>query len=104
MEEKPEILASPEVQTETPKQEKSKTMPIVVGLVVVLVIFAGAVYLLSSNIDTGKNNNSAVTATKTDQTINSTSDLEKVSKELDSEDLSTYEAELDQNVQDAAAF
>lgn len=104
MEEKPEILSSPQVETEAPKQEKSKTMPIVIGLIVVLLIFVGAVYFLSSNTDTGKNNNSAVTTTKTDQEVNSTSDLDKVSKELDSEDLTTYESELNQNAQDAAAF
>jgi flagellar basal body-associated protein FliL len=104
MEEKPEILASAEVQNETPKAEKSKAVPIVIGLVVLLVVFAGAVLLLSGNSDTGKDNSQAVTTTKTEQQVSSTADLDKVSQELDNENLDNYEEELNQNDQDAAAF
>lgn len=102
MEEKPEVLASPEAQAETPKSEKNKTMLIIVGLVVVLLLFVGAIVILSNNSsDTGQNAN---VTTNTTQELNSTADLDKVSKELDSEDLSSYEEELNQNDQDAAAF
>ena len=101
MEEKPEVLASPEEQKETPKPEKSKTTLIVVGLVVVLLLFVGAVLLLSKNTDNGQNAN---VQTSTTQELNSTADLDKVSKELDSENLSSYEEELNLNTQDAAAF
>ena len=103
MEEKPEVLASPEAQTENPKPEKSKTMLIVVGLVVVLLLFVGAVLLLSNN-STDNGQSAKVTTTNSTQEIQSTSDLDKVSKDLDSEDLSSYEQELNQNSQDAAAF
>lgn len=103
MEEKPEVLASPEAQTETPKPEKSKTMLIVVGLVVVLLLFVGAVLLLSNN-STDNGQSAKVTTTNATQELNSTSDLDKVSKELDNENLSNYEEELNQNDTDAAAF
>lgn len=102
MEEKPEVLASPEAQTENPKPEKSKTTLIVVGLVVVLLLFVGAVLLLSNNSSVKPEPPKVTTSTSNE--INSTSDLTKVSKDLDSEDLSSYEQELNQNTQDAAAF
>jgi len=81
-------------------EEKNPTMLIIIGVVVVIVIFAAAVFALSTQ------NNPSQTAnqTQSDTTIKNTSDLDKISQELDKTDLDSYESELDQNDTDAADF
>ena len=94
MEPENQVIQNP---IETPKTSKSFTLWLVLGFVIVVLL--GAIYFVYFNGQT-KNSSSQQSTTA----INSTSDLDKVSQELDQTDLDSYNSELNQNNSDASNF
>lgn len=104
-EEQPEPqVVNPPVSTQNsqPEGKKSKaTLYVIIGIIVLLVVFAAAIVILNSSADKPEE---STTTTTTSTEIKDSSDLDKISNELDNADLDSYEADLKLNDDDASAF
>lgn len=88
-----------------PEEPKKNNNPVIIvlGLVILLAAFAGAVILLNNSSQT-KEATPATTVTADQNAIKNTADLDKVSSQLDTTDLTTFETDLQQNDLDSSSF
>lgn len=98
----PQVVTPPNNPTsnEVPGKQNKATLFVIIGIVVVLLVFAGVIVLLTRPTE---ETSSSVTTTASTE-VKNTADLDKISQELDSADLDSYEADLQLNDSDATSF
>ena len=94
-------VATQPVGNEVPGQKSKATLFVVIGIIAILVVFAVAIVMLNSG---SSKDNTAPTATTTSTEVKNTADLDKISQELDTADLNSYDTDLQLNDNDAATF
>ena len=99
----PQVAAQPDqpANNEVPGKKNKATLFVIIGIVVLLVVFAAAIVMLNAG---SSKDEATITSTTASTEVKNTADLDKISQELDTADLNSYDTDLQLNDNDAATF